>query len=217
MSQPAPQLTPPRIDRAERTRQRILVAAGHCFSSAGYAKTTVEAIAARAGVSKGIVYHHFRGKEQILERVLASTLSEWSEVSQLDQELAREVGVLEAIADVQRRAMTFARENPMARSLLQVDHQILLTVAGSREVRESIERHRRNVAEALRLGIETGEVRSTIDPVVAADVLHTHQMGLIDQLLDPNGIEVNEALIDCGLDILFHGMAARAPGGAHGA
>ena len=217
MSQTASELAPPRVDRAERTRQRILVAAGQCFSSAGYAKTTVEAIAARAGVSKGIVYHHFHGKEQILERVLGLTLGEWSEVSRLDEVLVHEVGVLEAIADVQRKAMAFARENPMARSLLQVDHQVLLTVAGSREVRESIELHRRNLAQALRLGIETGEVRSELDPELAANVLHAHSMGLIDQLLDPNGIEVTEELVDCGLDILFHGMAGRAPSQTDGA
>ncbi|MCP3983348.1 MAG: TetR family transcriptional regulator [bacterium] len=217
MSQPTPVVAPPKIDRAARTRRRILEAASQCFSSAGYAKTTVEAIAARAAVSKGIVYHHFSGKEQILERVLGLTLAEWSEVSRLDEVLAREAGVLPAIADVQRKALAFARDNPMARSMLQIDHQVLLTVAGSREVRESIELHRKYLVEALRLGIETGELRSSIDPVRAADILHVHSMGLIDQLLDPNGIDVTDELVDCGLDILFHGMAASAHGQTDGA
>ncbi len=217
MQQPAPQVTPPRVDRAGRTRRRILEAASQCFSSDGYAKTTVEAIARRASVSKGIVYHHFNGKEQILERVLGLTLSEWSEVSNLDDTLAREAGVLEAVADVQRKAMAFARENPMARSLLQIDHQVLVTVAGSREVRESLENHRQSLIRALRHGIESGEVRSTIDPERAADILHVHFMGLIDQLLDPNGLEVTAELVDCGLDILFHGMATRPPGQTDGA
>ncbi|MBW2242925.1 MAG: TetR family transcriptional regulator [Deltaproteobacteria bacterium] len=217
MQQTAPQVPPPRVDRAERTRRRILEAASQCFSSAGYAKCTVEAIAGRAGVSKGIVYHHFNGKEQILERVLGLTLAEWSEVSNLDETLAREAGVLEAIADVQRKAIAFARENPMARSLLQIDHQVLVTVAGSREVRESIERHRQNLVVALRLGIDSGEVRSAIDPERAADILHVHFMGLIDQLLDPKGLEVTAELVDCGLDILFHGMATRPTGQTDGA
>ncbi len=199
----------PRPGRAARTRQRILEAAGLCFSTGGYAKTTVEAIAARAGVSKGIVYHHFRGKEEILERVLEATLTEWTNVSRLDEVLARGGAVLGAIAEVHRKSMAFARENPMARSLLQVDHEVLLTVAGSRQVRESIERHRRNLVGALRHGIANGELRPEIDPERAADILHVHSMGLIDQLLDPEGLEVTEELVDCGLDILFHGMAAR--------
>jgi AcrR family transcriptional regulator len=66
-----------RTERAERTRRRILDAACHCFAASGYAKTTVEEIALQAGVSKGLVYHHFRGKEQILEAVLERTLADW--------------------------------------------------------------------------------------------------------------------------------------------
>ena len=217
MSQPSPQAVAPRRNRAERTRRRILEAAGHCFASSGYAKTTVEAIAARAGVSKGIVYHHYRGKEQILERVLEETISEWSSVSQLDEELARGGAVLEAIAQVHRNAVAFGRDNPMARALLQFDQDVLLTLAGSREVREAAERHRGDLVRELRNGIESGELREDLDPELCASILRVHYMGLIDQLLEPNGIEVTDELIEAGLDLLFHGMAARAPRPVDGA
>ena len=217
MSQPTPQAVAPRSDRAERTRVRILEAAGHCFASSGYAKTTVEAIAARAGVSKGIVYHHYRGKEEVLERVLEATLAEWSAVARMDEALVREGRVLDAIADVQRKAVAFGRDNPMARSLLQVDQAVLLTIADSREMRESAERHRQELIRGLEQGKAGGELRGDLDVEHAADILRIQYMGLIDQLLDPNGVEVTDALIEAGLDLLFHGMAASAPQPATGA
>lgn len=217
MSQPTPQAVAPRTDRAARTRQRILDAAGQCFASSGYAKTTVEAIASRAGVSKGIVYHHYRGKEAILERVLEQTLSEWAEVAHLDEILARGGAVFDAIAEVHRKAIAFGRDNPMARSLLQTDQNVLLNVASSREMNEASERHRRNLVSALREGIARGEFRSDLHVEHAADILRIQYMGMIDQLLDPNGVEVTDALIESGLSLLFHGMAASAPQQAFGA
>ncbi len=142
MAQPTPQATAPRTDRAARTRQRILEAAGLCFAASGYARTTVEAIAARAGVSKGIVYHHFRGKEQILERVLERTLDEWSSAAGLDDIQTEGGSLLAALAEAQRRSLAFAREHPLVRSLFQLDGDVLLTLASSRSVREAVERGR---------------------------------------------------------------------------
>ena len=64
--------------RTERTRRRILRAAGECFAERGI-KTTVEEIARRAGISKALVYNYFDGKESLLRWVLDQTLREWSE------------------------------------------------------------------------------------------------------------------------------------------
>ena len=208
MSQPTPQLTTPRPDRAERTRQRILEAAGLCFAASGYARTTVEAIAARAGVSKGIVYHHFRGKEQILERVLERTLDEWSSAVGLDHIQAGGGSLLAALAEAQRRSLAFAREHPLVRSLFQLDGDVLLTLASSRSVREAVERSHKQLVEAIRQGIARGELRSDLDPERTADVVRLHQMALIDHLLNPEWIEVSDELVETGLDLLFHGMGA---------
>lgn len=211
MSQPAPQAEPQRLPRAERTRQRILEAAGLCFASAGFAKTTVEAIAARAGVSKGIVYHHYRGKEQILELVLENTMEEWSSAARLDEALARGGSVLEAISEVHRGAVAFAREHPLVRSLFQLDNDVLLTLANSQAVRDSIETHRANMISALRIGIERGELRQELNPERAADIVRLHYMAILDHLFDPQWFDVTDDLIDTGLDILFMGLATGRP------
>jgi AcrR family transcriptional regulator len=48
------------------TRERILDAAIEAFATSGYAQTTMDDIAARAGVAKGTLYWNFKGKEELL-------------------------------------------------------------------------------------------------------------------------------------------------------
>lgn len=54
----------------ERSRGAILAAATELFARKGYDATTTEEIATKAGISKGLIYHHFVSKEAILEGLL---------------------------------------------------------------------------------------------------------------------------------------------------
>ena len=56
-------------DRRAATHGAILRAAQALFAAQGFAATTVDDIAERAGVAKGAVYHHFAGKEAMFEAV----------------------------------------------------------------------------------------------------------------------------------------------------
>ncbi len=62
--------TPGRQRRAEIKRAAILDAAEELFVSSGYELTSVDAIAARAAVSKRTVYDHFGDKESLFRSVL---------------------------------------------------------------------------------------------------------------------------------------------------
>ena len=62
--------TPGRQRRAETKRAAILDAAEELFVSSGYELTSVDAIAARATVSKRTVYDHFGDKESLFRSVL---------------------------------------------------------------------------------------------------------------------------------------------------
>jgi AcrR family transcriptional regulator len=56
-------------DRRAATQGAILAAARRLFEANGFAATTVDEIAAGAGVAKGAVYHHFPSKEELFEAV----------------------------------------------------------------------------------------------------------------------------------------------------
>lgn len=57
-------------ERSERSRAAILEAALQMFSRQGFRGTSIRDVAARAGVSTGSVYHHFRDKEALLNTLL---------------------------------------------------------------------------------------------------------------------------------------------------
>jgi AcrR family transcriptional regulator len=59
---------------ARDTRARILRAALDEFSARGYQDTSIQAIAARVGVSKAAVLYHFKSKDEILAALVAPML-----------------------------------------------------------------------------------------------------------------------------------------------
>ncbi len=54
----------------ERARDEILEAAAHVFAQSGYDGSGMKEIAARAGLSVGMLYNHFKGKEDIFRALL---------------------------------------------------------------------------------------------------------------------------------------------------
>jgi AcrR family transcriptional regulator len=60
----------------------ILAAAARAFAVGGFAATSMEDIAAEAGVTKLIVYRHFATKQELYERVLDHTRQELQEALQ---------------------------------------------------------------------------------------------------------------------------------------
>src|SRR5271154_342474 len=64
------------IDRSTATIAGILAAARELFADEGFEAASIDGIAARAGVAKGAVYHHFASKEEIFTRVLEDVQAE---------------------------------------------------------------------------------------------------------------------------------------------
>ncbi len=64
---------------AEATRLELLVAAKRLFESQGYDATSIDAVAAEAGATRGAVYHHFASKQALMETVLDRELAALAE------------------------------------------------------------------------------------------------------------------------------------------
>jgi AcrR family transcriptional regulator len=62
------------MGRRAETTQRILDGAAAAFVKAGYAATSMEQIAAAAGVSKLLLYRDFAGKRELYQAVLERTV-----------------------------------------------------------------------------------------------------------------------------------------------
>src|SRR5215467_4416620 len=60
--------------RSARKRRAILEAAGAAFLEHGYRGTSMDAVAAAAGVSKQTVYQHFGDKQRLFRELIEATV-----------------------------------------------------------------------------------------------------------------------------------------------
>jgi AcrR family transcriptional regulator len=99
-----------RLPRAERVRQ-VLAAAARAFARGGYAATSMEDIAAEAGISKLMLYRDFEGKRELYVAVLEGLQGRLAEFTADDPERGASLRGLQALLRV-------AREQPDAFILL---------------------------------------------------------------------------------------------------
>lgn len=56
--------------------QKIMDAAFRLIADKGYASTSIAEIAAAAGVSKGLLYNYFKGKQDLVEKLLMAAIAQ---------------------------------------------------------------------------------------------------------------------------------------------
>jgi AcrR family transcriptional regulator len=57
-------------ERGAATREQLIEVATRQFARSGYDDTSIEAVLTEAGVSRGSLYHHFKGKDALFAAVL---------------------------------------------------------------------------------------------------------------------------------------------------
>ncbi len=79
-----------RKSEREPRRKEILQAFAKVLSNHGYAGATVQAVAAEAGLSPGLLHHHFRNKQEMLEELFGHLVELFR--ARLDQQENQDVG-----------------------------------------------------------------------------------------------------------------------------
>jgi AcrR family transcriptional regulator len=123
-------------ERKETTTRAVEAAARKLFGTRGFAGTSIDDVAARAGVAKGAVYHHFASKEALFERVLDSIQGELAAlpVPPASRKLS---DPLDVVADAVLRYL-LAASKPEVKRILLVDGP---TVIGWQRWREIDDRY----------------------------------------------------------------------------
>jgi AcrR family transcriptional regulator len=65
--------------QGDATRLALVAAARELFGERGYAATSIDEVASRAGVTKGAFYHHFAGKADLFQEVYEQVKREVSD------------------------------------------------------------------------------------------------------------------------------------------
>ena len=189
--------------KSKETTQSILEAARALFTERQYAAVTINDIAAQCNMSKGALYHHFSGKEDIYLNMMHDSLAQIKELSenalaenqgscrerlhssilnflQLPDELLRVLGL------VRRDINIF--DDPVRTQLIQA-YQAAIPLL---------------VESIIQDGINTGEVKS-----IDARLLARQTVALVEVVLHPYSrrqIGDFQALASYVVDILFDGI-----------
>lgn len=162
---PEPVVTGPGRPRDPRVDRDVLEAAVRLLSTGGYDALSVEAVAARAGVSRATVYRRYANRADLLEaacRTFAKPEIEPPDTGSVRGDLIELVARLEAM-------LTEDDTGGMLPAVLSAARV-------HSEVREALQRfiatRRSPSVEVIRRGVDRGEIRPEVDPELLADMLN---------------------------------------------
>jgi AcrR family transcriptional regulator len=174
------------------------------FNERGYEATTMEDLARATGLNKSSFYHHVSGKEQLLSMGVSRALDALAAVmAEPAAQSGRPVQRLEHV--VRRTAEVLLAELPFV--------TLLLRVRGNTKVeREALRRRREldsQLAALVREAAEAGEIRSDVDPRLAARLL----FGLVNSITEwyrPGVRPSSRAdIVTAVAEVSMHGLRGR--------
>lgn len=188
----------PPAKRDTYTPDSLLSVAVEVFNERGYDGTSMEHLSKAAGISKSSIYHHVRGKEELLRRAVDRALGGLFGI--LEEPGARQGRAVERLEHVTRRtAEVLMAELPYVTLLLRVR-------GNTATERWAMERRRefdQRVAELLRRAAAEGDLREDVDVRLATRLL----FGMINSIVEwyrparagrdgrPDSAEVAEAVV----------------------
>ena len=177
----------------ENRREAIIAAAAQAFDAHGYAATTVDEVAAKAGISKGNVYNYFRSKEELFEQVFVAVVAGLeTNAVQIFREPLAAGEKLKRLIDYRCGSMEESKR--ISRLVLQFWATAAREQRGqlAATLREMYDGWREQVAGVVAEGVSKGEFRSEIDPALAAALVVALLDGIQVQSILGFGAELNE-------------------------
>ncbi|HWL40344.1 MAG TPA: TetR/AcrR family transcriptional regulator [Gemmatimonadaceae bacterium] len=155
-----------RRNPAERPRQ-ILTAALEVFGEAGVARSTLDEIAERAGVSKGTIYLYFPNKEELFRQTIRAALTPTDRPAETP---ARASATRQLLDTVERQWQFLTSPDGVVISRLVSAEQWQFPELSELYGEEVVSKFAQELAPIIRRGTATGEFRE-LEPAHAARML----------------------------------------------
>jgi AcrR family transcriptional regulator len=141
-------------------QHRILAAATDRFARFGFKKTSIDEIAADAGVGKGTVYLMAESKEDLFYQVVHRELHAWT--AQCAPHIDPRVPADELLLRITVAAYAYLEERPLVKDLVLGNHEVMLPLWQTRlaDLRAITGQ---NTEEVLRIGVRQGKFRADLD------------------------------------------------------
>ena len=159
---------PPSPTKRDKKRELLFQAALRLIGERGYAGASVEEIAARAGVAKGVVYYYFDSKAALAEQLIDTGLRLLA--SKLEEVLSEDMTPDEAIRALAYQQLRLVnRERDFAKFLLsEMWHD-------DRQWRETLDKRIQDIVEiylgVIKRGQELGSFRTDMNTQFVASTL----------------------------------------------
>ncbi|KOG39242.1 TetR/AcrR family transcriptional regulator [Streptomyces resistomycificus] len=205
LKKPAPDAT----RRSEKSRRAIFDAAIALVVEAGYPKTTIEGIAARAGVGKQTIYRWWSSKAEVLMDAFLDLSEQASREAAADRDphVFPDTGDIAADLKFVLRATVDELKNPRfeAPSRALAAEGVVNEQLGRTFVAKLLEPSLQLYVERLRSAQDAGQVRPDVDPRIALELFVSPLAQRWLQYSGPLSHEYTDTLVDYAL----HGIAPR--------
>jgi AcrR family transcriptional regulator len=202
--------------RPDARPEEIIEAAIEVFGERGFARTKLDDVARRAGVSKGTLYLYFDSKDALFRAMMKQRLE--AKIASAEELVRNWTG---NSADLLRAYVTMHWDTMNQPQNVRIIRLVMSELVNFPELakwyyQEGIMRMRSVIERILARGVSTGEFRDTANPAFTARLLQllcaqTAQFRQYLQPFDPIPIS-SEAMRDGLLDLYLHGVvAAPAP------
>ncbi|MFE7191163.1 TetR/AcrR family transcriptional regulator [Kitasatospora sp. NPDC057541] len=187
--------------RTAYTVESLLAVTVDVFNERGYDGTSMEDLSRAAGISKSSIYHHVRGKEELLRLAVGRALDGLFAI--LAEPGAVDGPAVERLEHVVRRTTeVLLTELPYV--------TLLLRVRGNTATEQwALERRREfdhQVAELVRAAVADGALRTDVEPRLATRLL----FGMINSIVEwyrPG--KAADGIADAVVHLAFDGLRAR--------
>ena len=187
----------------------ILDAARAVFSRDGYAASSVDDVAAEAGIAKGTVYLYFKSKEDLYLAALLRDVKEFGDAARAEME--REPTLLEKIQAFLRIRLEYCRAHEdFLRIYLTEYGKMSAMTPIAKQLRRLQRENMRHLASTIESAVRRREIRP-VPPAALAAKLFDIARGLVErQLLGWKEFQVRDE-IAFATDLLWRGIARQDP------
>jgi TetR/AcrR family acrAB operon transcriptional repressor len=195
----------------DERRERVLDAAQTLFLKFGYDKTTVSDIAEEAGISKGAIYLHFRGKEAVMD---ALVMREGGRVqSEIMAMIANDPNGAN-LFNIYRYSLVALTNNDLMRAFYSRRKEVFGDLLKRLEPKIANAESRSMSVEFVRQYQTAGLIRPELDPAAVAFLFMTMRYGflMIDEVIPRDQSPPLEVMGHLMADVLQRGLAPEGGG-----
>lgn len=199
---------PRRRDRPPYNVDTLTDIAVPLFIARGYDATRIEHIAKAANISQSSLYHHVKGKEELLERALIRAISAEREI--LEQPGSREGDPLDRLTHIMRQLMA---EQLRLRSEMTLLHRLRGNTSIERWAMGEQQRFEETVTKLVAEAQALGQLRPHLDTALIVHLAFSMSDSVVEWFR-PDGTWSHREVVDTVLEVMLDGTRPHQPAAA---